>query len=50
MDKYKKVSEYDQERPQSLAADQPTPLCGRAVEHQKSQDIFRIVFALHRAY
>ena len=45
-----KKSEYDQEIPQSHAADQPTTLWGRATEHQKSQDIYGEVWSLHRSY
>ena len=46
----KKVSDSDQEIPQSHTADQPTTPWGRAIEHQKSQDIYREVWALHRSY
>ena len=46
----KKLSEYDQEIPHSLTADKPTTPRGRATEHQKSQDIYGEVWALHRSY
>ena len=36
----KKVSENDQEIPQSYTADQPTTPRGRATEHQKTQDVY----------
>ena len=44
-----KVSEYDQETPQSQTADQPTRPLGRATKHQRSQDIYGEVCALHRS-
>ena len=34
-----KVSEYDQEIPQSHTVDRPTAPRGRAVEHQQQQDL-----------
>ena len=46
----KKVSEYDKEIPQSHTAYQPTTPWGRATEHQKSQDIYEEVWALHKSY
>ena len=45
-----KVSEYDQEIPQSQTADQPARHPGRATKHQKSQDTYGEVCALHRFY
>ena len=41
-----KVSEYDQEIPQSQTADQPTRPLGRATKHQMSRDIYGEVCAL----
>ena len=46
----KKVSKYDQEMPQSHASDKPTIPWGRATEHQKTQDIYGEVQALHISY
>ena len=49
MDEYEE-SEYDQEIPQSHTADQPTTQWVRTTKHQKSQDIYGEVCALHRSY
>ena len=38
------------EIPQSHTADQPTTPCVRATKHQKLQDIYGEVCALHRSY
>ena len=40
-----KVSEYEQEMPQSQTADQPTELCGRATGFLQKQDIHKTIKA-----
>ena len=46
LDALKKVSEYDQEMPQSHTADQPTaPSWGRFTERQQKQDIKKTIKA-----